>query len=226
VMVTPAFSADCACVLSDRHSDYARSCVIAYWRMMPTAERREMLAEHQAMDDGVVREPDPRLKATWGQTGFREPVDLAGQRLRFLGVQDLVLKFDSDRVDAKGRKLGWAMALMEMLVDPMLAAWVPGYVREQYERWNPFFRPTLRWALTRGYAAQGVTTNARLLKVVRVLMIDRFARHDAKRKLQGLDEDGAGAASDEEEPDPDAPPVSAGEDEDPRDEAERLKEDL
>ena len=39
VMVTPGWSADCACVLSDKHIDYARSAVIAYWRMMDTASR-------------------------------------------------------------------------------------------------------------------------------------------------------------------------------------------
>ena len=66
---------------------------------------------------------------------------------RFLGVQDLVQKFDTDAVDGKGRKLGWAMALLEMLVDPMLVAWVPTWVREQYERRNPYFRPCLRQAL-------------------------------------------------------------------------------
>merc|ERR1712015_262128 len=59
----------------------------------------------------------------------------------------MVLKFDSTKADAKGRPLGWALALMEMLVDPMLASWVPSWVREQYERWNPYFRPCLRSAL-------------------------------------------------------------------------------
>ena len=62
-------------------------------------------------------------------------------------MQDLVLKFDPAKADAKGRPLGWALALMEMLVDPMLASWVPFWVREQYERWNPYFRPCLRSAL-------------------------------------------------------------------------------
>ena len=52
----------------------------------------------------------------FGETDFVE------SRGRFLGVQDLVMVFDTDKVDAKGRKLGWAMALLEMLVDPMLVA--------------------------------------------------------------------------------------------------------
>ena len=66
---------------------------------------------------------------------------------KVLGVRDLVEKFDTDVVDGKGRKLGWAMALLEMLVDPMLVAWVPTWVREQCERRNPYFRPCLRQAL-------------------------------------------------------------------------------
>ena len=56
-------------------------------------------------------------------------------------------KFDADEVDGKGRTLGWALALMEMLVDPMLVAWVPSWLCEQYEQRNPFFRACLRQAL-------------------------------------------------------------------------------
>jgi hypothetical protein len=33
--------------------------------------------------------------------------------------------------------------MMEMLVDPALRLWVPSWVREQYERRNPFFRRAL-----------------------------------------------------------------------------------
>ena len=36
LMVTPGWSADCVCVLSGKHSDYARSAVVAGWRMMGT----------------------------------------------------------------------------------------------------------------------------------------------------------------------------------------------
>ena len=57
------------------------------------------------------------------------------------------MKFDTQKRDAQGRPLGWALALMEMVIDPMLLAWVPGWVVEQYERWNPYFRPCLRSAL-------------------------------------------------------------------------------
>ena len=58
----------------------------------------------------------------------------------------MVAKFDTELLDSKGRKLGWALALMEMLVGPMLMCWVPDWVHEQYERWNPFFRPCVRQA--------------------------------------------------------------------------------
>ena len=61
-------------------------------------------------------------------------------------MQDLVNQFETGAVDAKWRKLGWAMALLEMLVDPMLMSWVPDWVHEQYERWNEFFRPCVRQA--------------------------------------------------------------------------------
>ena len=119
-MVTPGFSADSACVLSVRHADYARSAVIAYWRMMPTRKRREVLWSWLGLGGaGEERRRDPLQTIEWGATEFSHPPG------RFLGVQDLVDKFDDDRVDGKGRRLGWAMALMEMLVGPMLLTWVP-----------------------------------------------------------------------------------------------------
>ena len=54
----------------------------------------------------------------------------------YLGIPDLYLKFDGED--------GWSFGLMEMLVDPMLVCWVPGWVREQYERANPYFRSVLK----------------------------------------------------------------------------------
>ena len=36
-------------------------------------------------------------------------------------------------------KYGWRYALMEMLVDPVLANWVPGWIQEQYRRRNEGF---------------------------------------------------------------------------------------
>ena len=141
VMVTPGWSADCACVLSDKHSDYARAAVIAYWRMMDTASRHRLLRQALLLDPDVTEaklDREPIRTVLFGHTSFRHPP------VRFLGVQDLVLKFDTAKVDTKGRPLGWALALVEMLVDPMLASWVPSWVREQYEQWIPYFRSCLR----------------------------------------------------------------------------------
>ena len=113
------------------------------------------------------------------------------------------MRFDTAKVDKKGRPLGWPLAFMEMLVDPMLCSWVPGWVVEQYERWNPYFRPCLRNALRRHKvrfdkeARQHVAvvdkdsglsvanphlvgddcTNRRLLWAVRQRMIFRRERH-------------------------------------------------
>ena len=84
---------------------------------------------------------------------------LKHKQTRFLGVQGLVLEFDTERRDAKGRRLGWALALMEMLVGPMLSAWVPAWVREQYERWNPF--PGLVFAARCGGTRRGATPRPR-----------------------------------------------------------------
>ena len=133
LMVTPGFSADCANVKDDRHEAYARTAVVAYWRLMSTEARHEAIMKHQYLRQEDLATTDTR---TWGATVFVGPFG------RFLGVQDLVWKFDTE--DRSGKKIGWARALMEMLVDPMLVAWVPGWVVEQYERWNPKFRGSLR----------------------------------------------------------------------------------
>ncbi len=141
LMVTPGFPADCASVLHDRHNDYARSAVGAHWRLMPTDLRHELLEARCAIEPQRLEWSDPRRTIEWSAT------KLAPHRERLLGVEDLVRAFDNDKVDRKGRKLCWAMALMEMLVDPMLVAWVPSGLREQYERRNPFSRACLRQAL-------------------------------------------------------------------------------
>ena len=51
-----------------------------------------------------------------------------GKVQRFLGVRDLIEEFEGRRQGA------WSFGLMEMLVDPVLVAWVPSWVVEQYER--------------------------------------------------------------------------------------------
>ena len=136
LMVTPGVSADCANVTHARHEMYARTCVVAYWRLMPKKDRHDLYK--RALLKGV---DEPCL----GGTEFKTPFFAPGTGFdvgRYLGVQDLVAAFD-------GR---WGEALMEMLVDPILVEWVPNYVREQYERWNPYFGQCLRAALDRGSA--------------------------------------------------------------------------
>lgn len=137
LMVTPSFSADCARVSHDRHEAYARTAVVAFWRMLPTLKRHQAIADHQHLRPEDLRDHD---KVFWGATEFLQPIG------RYLGVQDLILRFD-ERKDRAGEGVGWGMALVEMLVDPMLSAWVPGCVVEQCERWHRYFRGSLRWAL-------------------------------------------------------------------------------
>jgi len=159
LMVTPALPASAASVLHDRHEVYARTCVVAYWRCMSSRERASM------WNKLPIKEP-------WffGGTVLEPPIPHASARPseldRFLGVQDLVAAFDGRKTEElvwevapaarsaqyvfkrrefkPGVSYGWALALMEMLVDPVLLEWVPEYVVEQYKRWNPFFVDSLR----------------------------------------------------------------------------------
>ena len=123
-------------------------------------------------DAGTVAPVDQRC---WGATEFVEPAPGAG---RWLGVRDLWMKFEGKK-DRRGRVVGWAMALMEMLVDPLLVAWVPAWLVEQYERWNPYFRGAVRWAL-RQYAREA-SGNRRLLWIVRAKMQRRQERRRQMR---------------------------------------------
>ena len=142
---------------------------------------------HQYLQPADLATTDKR---TWGTTDFVAPLG------RFLGVQDLVRKFDG-RKDRAGKEIGWAQALMEMLVDPMLVAWVPGWVVEQYERWNPKFRGTLRWAMKPEAGSRSdlerrpmPRTNADLLRVTRRTMIAVQEKREAeKTKDKAGDED-------------------------------------
>ena len=76
---------------------------------------------------------------------------------RFLGLADLVeafelgatrteLRWDSAsgweerRCKKRPRNCDWAFAMIEMLLDPVLSAWIPKWIVEQYERRNPAFR--------------------------------------------------------------------------------------
>ena len=112
LMVTPSFPANCADVTHVRHKDYARMCVVAFWRNMSTRRRRATILAATA--DKQTSAVDVRRI---GSTTFEAPPSQDGGLLpaRFLGVQDLILKFD--------HCLG--LALMEMLVDPLLCTWAP-----------------------------------------------------------------------------------------------------
>ena len=94
---------------------------------MPKQKRHEAIMEHQYLRVEDLATTDRR---TWGTTDFAAPLG------RFLGVQDLVREFDG-RQDRAGKEIGWAQALMEMLVDPMLVAWVPGWVCLLYTSPSP-----------------------------------------------------------------------------------------
>ena len=138
LMVTPSISADCANATHARHEMYARTCVVAFWRMMATEAR------HCVFQEGVQSARQVSMDSRHlGGTLVKLPlltVEGTFDVSRFLGVQDLVEAFEGK----------WGMALMEMLVDPVLSSWVPSWVVEQYERWNPFFRRCVDDAIRRG----------------------------------------------------------------------------
>ena len=138
--------------------------------------------DHQHLRPEDVQDEE---KVLWGATEFLQPLG------RFLGVQDLILKFDGRRNTA-GKENGWSMALLEMLVDPMLSAWVPAWVVEQYERWNRYFRGSLRWALRQRDSAGAlrVKSNAQLLKLASKRMVSREKRRELRDQLAAADVDG------------------------------------
>jgi hypothetical protein len=192
LMVTPAMAASTALVSHDRHESYARVCVVAYWRHMPTKKRYDLIRRGRSDKAADVRR--------WGGSVFDEPGLVAGAPLleRSLGVGDLVHEFEGPRVrevrwrdqEAGGGKeemiwrlrsgswkYGWSWALMEMLVDPVLRAWVPEWVVEQYERWNPFFRASLEEVLVADSKQE--LCNRQVLRETRVLMEKRRRRKAA-----------------------------------------------
>ena len=126
-------------------------------------------------------------KAFWGATKFEEQTSHAGapELDKHLGIDDLFMTFDGKK-DARGSDVGWGLALMEMLVDPMLSTWVPEWVVEQYERMNPFFRDVLR-----SMKERRLTSNAALLKQTKREMIKRHQRSLAKAAIKGEEKDDA-----------------------------------
>ena len=189
LMVTPAFSSDCASVEHVRHEAYARTCVVAFWRHMPTARRYRMI-EQAGLDADVRR---------WGGTVFEEPPVHAGAEPsevdHFLGVRDLVMAFDGRKtreviwIHADGARrakmdsrcsvqYGWRYALMEMLVDPVLSKWVPEWIGEQYRRWNEGFDAFVREALAEDAAQEW--SNRKVLR--RVMQKAREAAKERARQ--------------------------------------------
>ena len=140
LMVTPCYSADCANVQHTAHSGYAKTCVIAYWRLMPTKKRHELYSNVHvtpllgpAVSDWVL-----------GGTHFGSSCEdyRPDDDHRFLGVHDLYTQFEG-RSHGQDKVDGWVLALLEMQTDPVLVSWVPKWVREQYQRANPYFRRVL-----------------------------------------------------------------------------------
>ena len=73
--------------------------------------------------------------------------------------------------------------MMEMLLDPVLVAWVPKWVVEQYERRNPAFRVMVDKELRQD--KEHLLSNRKLLsKVRRALLSD--AREGKTRRLASL----------------------------------------
>ena len=190
LMVTPCFSADCANVEHACHEGYARAAVIAYWRHMPTKERHarigEVLRGETVPATSYVKSVDP---VCFGATDFVQPPvnAMAPQEARYLGVRDLYVKFEG-----VGKDDGWALALMEMLTDPMLRQWVPEWVVEQYHRANPFYQEVLTALQPKEASEQ--QRNRVLLKRTKKEMVKRHqrelakeARKKARERLRGGD---------------------------------------
>ena len=73
----------------------------------------------------------------------------------------------------------WGLKLLEMLTDPMLRQWVPGYVVEQYEHANPFYKEVLM------ELQAGARTNRQLLKRVRRAMMARQELALRRKRAEG-----------------------------------------
>ena len=69
---------------------------------------------------------------------------------------------------SKARAFGWARAVVEMFLDPVLVRWVPEPVLEQYRRWNHYFVPAVEKILSE--AGNETITNQSLCKQVHRLM--------------------------------------------------------
>ena len=202
LMVTPSMAASAAQICNDRHEAYSRMCVVAFWRHMPTTARYEL------MRDRVVAADCRR----WGGTFFEAPGLIAGvpSSERLLGVKDLVDAFEGPRrlemrwrrceedgssewfVKERRRgawKFGWSMALMEMLVDPVLLEWVPSWVREQFQRWNPDLQESLLNVL-RQDTEYRMCNREVLFATRRVMRLKYLKRQTRREELRAAEEEG------------------------------------
>ena len=98
----------------------------------------------------------------------------------------------------RGWKYGWALALLEMLVDPVLMEWVPAWVREQFHRWNPDFERSLVQVLcedgSRSLCNREVLVATR--RAVHALHLKRMSRkeqREAAARAADLEGDGGGS---------------------------------
>ena len=74
IMVTPSYGADCANVQHSAHAGYAKACVIAYWRLMPTKERHDLYKTQRIAPVTESSVGDLIL----GGTEFVDPFHVAG----------------------------------------------------------------------------------------------------------------------------------------------------
>ena len=82
--------------------------------------------------------------------------------------------------------------MIEMLLDPVLSAWIPKWIVEQYERRNPAFRVNVEREVK--VDQKHVLSNRELIFKVR-----RALRFDAKRRKDESTRLGAAAKVDDED---------------------------
>ena len=114
LQVTPSYSAECANVEHACHDAYARATVIAYWRHMPTRERREMIRAEMCRDVRPV--PEVCIGGTEFEAPFVRAGAVEGEGERYLGVQDLWCKSGVGLGGVASERY-WGRMLMEMLTD-------------------------------------------------------------------------------------------------------------
>jgi len=140
---------------------------------------------------------------------------------RYLGIQDLYDAFEGtrrreliwveeqggwrERVTGRPANCGWAFALMEMLVDPLLCEWVPKWIVEQYDRRNPHFREALV-AVLREDRAHALTHRQLLFNTRRLMRRLLKAAERAAKVEEGADggdgsTSGCGSGDDDDDAD-------------------------